>query len=92
MDKPIFEVDDAIVLLLGAPSKLPQLAGRMQGVTRLEKLIFLLDQETSLRELMAYYGGKTFRLAPALHSYVHLADAGTGADALVVNEVADGQR
>lgn len=52
MDEPVFEVDDAIVLLLGAPSKLPQLADRMQGVTRLEKLIFLLERETSLRDLL----------------------------------------
>jgi uncharacterized protein len=52
MEQPVFEVDDAIVLLLGAPSKLPQLADRMQGVTRLEKLIFLLERETSLRDLL----------------------------------------
>jgi uncharacterized protein len=52
MDEPVFEVDDAIVLLLGAPSKMPQLDGRMQGVTRLEKLIFLLDRETKLSRLL----------------------------------------
>ncbi|KPG44026.1 hypothetical protein [Mycobacteroides immunogenum] len=40
------EVDDAIVLLLGAPSS-PQLNGEIQGITRLEKLIFLLERETS---------------------------------------------
>ena len=48
MNPTPFEIDDAIVLLLGAPSQSPQLAGRMQGVTRLEKLIFLLERETRL--------------------------------------------
>src|SRR6056297_2825429 len=46
------EVDDAIVLLLGAPSDNPSLQGRLQGVTKLEKLMFLLDQETAFAELM----------------------------------------
>lgn len=45
-----FEVDDAIVLLLGAPAKSPALAGRVAGITRLEKLVFLLEQETPLGE------------------------------------------
>jgi hypothetical protein len=52
MDQPVLEVDDAIVLLLGAPSKLAQLADRMQGITRLEKLVFLLERETGLRDLL----------------------------------------
>lgn len=45
---PEVEVDDVIVLLLGAPSKVPALRDRMEGVTRLEKLIFLLEQETPI--------------------------------------------
>ncbi len=44
------EVDDVIVLLLGAPSKAPALQNRIEGVTRLEKLIFLLKQETPIGE------------------------------------------
>lgn len=44
------EVDDLIVLLLGAPSRLPSLQNRIDGVTRLEKLIFLLDQESELSD------------------------------------------
>ena len=44
---PGIELDDAIVLLLGAPSKLKSLDGRINGVTRLEKLLFLLERETS---------------------------------------------
>lgn len=45
-----FEVDDAIVLLLGAPSKFQNLEGRLEGITRLEKLIFLMEKETPLGE------------------------------------------
>lgn len=47
---PKVEVDDVIVLLLGAPSKAPALQNRIEGVTRLEKLIFLLKQETPIGE------------------------------------------
>lgn len=45
MGNPI-EIDDAIVLLLGTPvpGKNP---GEIKGVTRLEKLIFLLERETA---------------------------------------------
>lgn len=44
-----FEIDDAIVLLLGAevPGASP---GEIKGVTRLEKLIFLLERETNSKE------------------------------------------
>jgi uncharacterized protein YwgA len=45
-----FEVDDAIVLLLGAPTKYASLVDRVSGITRLEKLIFLLEKETPLGE------------------------------------------
>lgn len=45
---PPFEVDDAIVLLLGAPAKSPALRDRLSGVTRLEKLIFLMERETPI--------------------------------------------
>ncbi|WP_022885762.1 hypothetical protein [Glaciibacter superstes] len=45
MSIPI-EIDDAIVLLLGAKAEgVPP--GEIKGVTRLEKLIFLLEKETS---------------------------------------------
>jgi hypothetical protein len=47
-----FEVDDAIVLLLGAPTKLRELDGRIEGITRLEKLIFLFERETELKDLL----------------------------------------
>jgi uncharacterized protein len=48
----LFEVDDAIVLLLGAPSRSPALRGRIEGITRLEKLVFLLERETELGRLL----------------------------------------
>ncbi len=42
----ILEIDDAIVLLLGAPGASEQDRGRIEGITRLEKLLFLLEKET----------------------------------------------
>lgn len=47
-----FEVDDAIVLLLGAPAKSPLLQDRIEGVTRLEKLVFLIEKETPVGRLL----------------------------------------
>lgn len=49
----ILETDDLIVLLLGAPSATPQLRDRLNGITRLEKLVFLLEEETDLEALMS---------------------------------------
>lgn len=46
------EVDDAIVLLLGSPSKTPSLSNQLKGVTRLEKLLFLIEKESDLSELI----------------------------------------
>lgn len=45
-------VDDAIVLLLGAPTTSPSLKDRIEGITRLEKLVFLLERETDIGELL----------------------------------------
>lgn len=42
----VLEIDDAIVLLLGAPGATDQDRGRIEGITRLEKLLFLLEKET----------------------------------------------
>lgn len=50
-DKAPLETDDAIVLLLGAPGG-EQKAGYLEGVTRLEKLIFLLERETPVQDWM----------------------------------------
>ena len=46
------EVDDAIVLLLGAPSGSLARHGRIEGITRLEKLVFLIEHETDVRDLL----------------------------------------
>jgi len=52
MSQPQFEVDDAIVLILGAPTKYPTLKDRLEGITRLEKLVFLLEKETEVGKLL----------------------------------------
>ena len=51
-EKQPLEVDDAIVLLMGTPAKAPSLRDRVEGITRLEKLIFLLERETQMSELL----------------------------------------
>lgn len=49
MGNPI-EIDDAIVLLLGSPASPGMPAGEIKGITRLEKMIFLLERETSSKK------------------------------------------
>lgn len=44
----VIETDDMIVLLLGAPGG-SEAPGHLDGVTRLEKLVFLLEHETPAR-------------------------------------------
>jgi uncharacterized protein YwgA len=48
----MLEVDDIIVLLLGAPTNNQALVNQIKGITRLEKLIFLIERETSLNTLI----------------------------------------
>ncbi len=50
--KQIFEIDDLIVILLGSPTRSQSLRNRLNGVTRLEKLIFLLETETELPKVL----------------------------------------
>lgn len=47
-----FEVDDAIVLLLGSDPGPDEARGRVRGVTRLEKLLFLAEQEAGASKFM----------------------------------------
>lgn len=47
-----FEVDDAVVLLLGADVGGRERSGQIKGVTRLEKLVFLLERETDAGEIL----------------------------------------
>lgn len=42
----VIEVDDAIVLLLGTGDKAAPSSGSIDGITRLEKLIYLLSKES----------------------------------------------
>jgi uncharacterized protein YwgA len=48
-----FEVDDAVILLLGVACDIKDLNGKIEGITRLEKLMFLLDKETGLSAEMS---------------------------------------
>jgi hypothetical protein len=41
----VIETDDLIVLLLGAPGPPGQPSGHIEGITRLEKLAFLIEKE-----------------------------------------------
>src|SRR4051812_34877251 len=43
-EPPEIEVDDLVVLLLGAPGPSGE-PGRIEGITRLEKLVFLIEKE-----------------------------------------------
>lgn len=45
------ETDDAVVLVLG-PETQSMPAGRLNGITRLEKLVFLLEQENDIGKLL----------------------------------------
>ncbi|BDZ54046.1 hypothetical protein [Agromyces marinus] len=47
-----FEVDDAIVLLLGSDPGPAERRGEIRGITRLEKLVFLLEHETEAQRSM----------------------------------------
>lgn len=49
---PEFEVDDAIVLLLGSDPGRAERRGEIRGITRLEKLVFLLEQESGAADAM----------------------------------------
>jgi hypothetical protein len=51
-DPQPFEVDDLVVLLLGGPSRSPSVVGKIEGITRLEKLIFLLQQDDDFSSLL----------------------------------------
>jgi hypothetical protein len=49
---PEFEVDDAIVLLLGSDPGPTERRGEIRGITRLEKLVFLLEREQKVAEAL----------------------------------------
>ena len=49
MDTDELIASDLILLLLAAPTRWPQAQNRINGITRLEKLLFLIDQEVKTR-------------------------------------------
>ncbi len=66
------ETDDAIVLLLGAPGGEPD---RLDGVTRLEKLIFLLERETPVQDWMTEKADfRSWRFGPFSSKVYEAAD------------------
>ena len=68
------ETDDAIVLLLGAPGG-KERPGYLEGVTRLEKLIFLLERETPARDWMTEKADfRSYRFGPFSSKIYEAAD------------------
>lgn len=58
------EVDDLVVILMGAPSAIPRLQGRIEGITRLEKLVFLLFREHELGKAFENPDFRAFNFGP----------------------------
>lgn len=84
----VLEIDDVIVLLLGSPTRIPALVGQISGITRLEKLIFLIENESSLDEIMsekaefsAYnfgpFSAAVYKAVDSLHGYELIEDSGS---------------
>jgi hypothetical protein len=68
------ETDDAIVLVLGAPGG-KERKGYLEGVTRLEKLIFLLERETPVRDWMTEKADfSSYRFGPFSSKVYEAAD------------------
>jgi uncharacterized protein len=60
----MIETDDLVVLVLGAPGPPGQPSGRIEGITRLEKLIFLIEQERKPEWLTEDVGFESNRFGP----------------------------
>lgn len=68
------ETDDAIILVLGARGG-KERPGYLEGVTRLEKLIFLLERETPVREWMTEtVDFRSYRFGPFSSKVYEAAD------------------
>ncbi|MBV9193881.1 MAG: hypothetical protein JO168_07015 [Solirubrobacterales bacterium] len=86
------EIDDVIVLLLGAPGLEPR--GRLEGITRLEKLTFLIERETPIRAWMSERGDfRSHRFGPFSEKVYRAADqlatAGLLSDSKAISESPD---
>ena len=79
------ETDDVVVLLLGAPGGAEE-PGHLDGVTRLEKLVFLLEHETPVRswvtdganfrsDKFGPFSAKIYAAADSLSAYGLLRDS-----------------
>lgn len=80
-ESPI-QTDDAVVLLLGAPGG-REAQGHLEGVTRLEKLIFLLERETLAREWITELAEfRSYRFGPFSSKVYEAVDKLTAADML----------
>lgn len=87
----ILEIDDAIVLLLGASTRNPRLTpGHLEGITRLEKLIFLLERETAAQSWLSEdadfrpynfgpFSSKVYQAVDMLAAAQIIDDSGTNA-------------
>lgn len=74
-DQEPLETDDAIILLLGAPGSGKERPGYLEGVTRLEKLIFLLERETPARDWMTEKADfRSWRFGPFSSKIYEAAD------------------
>jgi uncharacterized protein len=60
----MIETDDLVVLVLGAPGPPGQPGGRIEGITRLEKLIFLIEQEQKPQWLDEDVGFESDKFGP----------------------------
>lgn len=79
-DRNPLETDDAIVLVLGAPGG-TEAQGHLEGVTRLEKLIFLLERETPVREWMTDKADfRSYRFGPFSSKVYEAVDLLVAAD------------
>jgi hypothetical protein len=79
---PVLETDDAIVLVLGAPGG-PDRQGYLEGVTRLEKLVFLLERETPVRDWLTETADfRSFRFGPFSSKIYQAVDTLAAADLL----------
>jgi hypothetical protein len=84
------ETDDAIVLLLGARGG-PYESGYLEGITRLEKLVFLLERETPARRWLTEaadfrshkfgpFSARIYQAAGSLSAYGLIDDSARRAD------------
>jgi hypothetical protein len=74
------EVDDLVVLLLGAPTVPGQPGGQIQGITRLEKLAFLAEQERKLPWLTEDAGFVSHNFGPFSEKVYKAVDTLAAAD------------